>query len=281
MSGFWQAVFDPQIHFLRNALIAGLLSCVAFGVVGSYVVVRRVSYLAGSIAHSVLAGIGFSLYARSVWGWTWLDPMEGALAAGFLSAVLVWWVSIRAREREDAVIGAIWSVGMGTGLLFLSCTPGYVDPMSYLFGDILLVGDGQMEAVAILDVVVLAVGLVFFNRFKALSFDEEFCVVRGVSARVHSLLLLCLVAVTVVTLVSVVGIVLVIALLTIPAAAAGKWARSLGGMMVGAMIVGLISVPSGISLSFVFDLPSGPVVVIVLAAAYLVAWAFSPARRQK
>jgi zinc transport system permease protein len=282
MSGFWQTLFDPQIHFLRNAMIAGILSCVAFGVVGSYVVVRRVSYLAGAIAHSVLCGVGFALFMRGRFGWMWLDPTVGALAAGLLSALAVWWVSIRAKEREDSVIGAIWSVGMGAGLLFLAATPGYVDPMSYLFGDVLLVGDWQTWMVAALDAVVLVVALLYYNRFKALSFDEEFCVVRGISSNLHSLLLLFLVAVTVVMLMSVVGIVLVIALLTLPAAAAGRFSRSLGAMMAGATIVGVFCVPTGIALSFVANLPAGPVVVIVLAVAYALSWIVAPlVRRQK
>ena len=275
MNGFFHILFDPDIHFLRNALIVGILSCVAFGIVGSYVVVRRISYLAGAIAHSVLGGIGAALYAKAVLGWTWCDPLLGALVASLMSAVAVWWVSVHAREREDAIIGAIWSIGMGAGLVFLSLTPGYVDPMSYLFGDVLLVGDWQMWLVAGLDVVVLLVGLGLYNRFKALAFDEEFSIVRGIHAKTYSLLLLCLVAVTVVMLVSVTGIVLVIALLTLPAAAAGRAASSLGRMMIGATLVGLVCIPLGLYLSYGWNLPAGPVIVLLVSLAYLLSWGLS------
>jgi zinc transport system permease protein len=275
MTGFFDILFDPQIHFMRNAMLVGILASVAFGVVGSYVVVRRVSYLAGAIAHSVLGGVGAALYARAALGWTWCDPMLGALVAALASAVAVWWVSDRAKEREDAVIGAIWSVGMGAGLLFLAATPGYVDPMSYLFGDVLLVAGWQVWLVAGLDLVVLAVGLGLYNRFRALAFDEEFALVRGVNARAYSLLLLCLVALTVVMLVSVVGIVLVVALLTLPAAAAGRWAGSLGKMMLGATIIGAISVPVGLYLSYGWNLPAGPMIVIIVAAVYGGSWILS------
>lgn len=275
MNGFFDILFDPHIHFMRNALIVGILASVAFGVVGSYVVVRRVSYLAGAIAHSVLGGVGAALYAKGALGWTWCDPMFGALTAALLSALAVWWVSSHAKEREDAVIGAIWSVGMGVGLLFLAATPGYVDPMSYLFGDVLLVGGWQVWLVAGLDALVIAVGLGLYNRFRALAFDEEFSLVRGVNARGYSLLLLCLVAVTVVMLVSVVGIVLVVALLTLPAAAAGRRARSLWGMMLGATLVGVVSIPLGLYLSYGWNLPAGPMIVLIVSLVYGGSWFLS------
>ena len=272
MNGFFDILFDPQIHFMRNALLVGILASVAFGVVGSYVVVRRVSYLAGAIAHSVLGGVGAALYARGALGWSWCDPMLGALVAALASAVAVWWVSTHAKEREDAVIGAIWSVGMGVGLLFLAATPGYVDPMSYLFGDVLLVGGWQVALVAGLDALVLLLGIGLYNRFRALAFDEEFSLVRGVNTRAYSLILLCLVAVTVVMLVSVVGIVLVVALLTLPAAAAGRWAGSLSRMMLGATLIGVISVPLGLYLSYGWNLPAGPVIVVIVSLVYGGSW---------
>jgi zinc transport system permease protein len=161
------ALADPQMPFLRNAFLVGLLASVAFGVVGTYVVVRRISYLAGAIAHSVLGGIGAAIYAQRVLGWEWMHPMLGATVAALASAGLVAWATLWAREREDAVISAIWALGMGTGLLFLSATPGYVDPMAYLFGDVLLVGGWQVWVVAGLDAVVLALGLGLYRRFQA------------------------------------------------------------------------------------------------------------------
>jgi zinc transport system permease protein len=257
---------------MRNVMIVGLLSCVAFGLVGSYVVVRRVSYLAGAIAHSALGGIGAALFFERRFGWTALDPMLGALAAALLSALAVWLVSTYAKEREDAVIGAIWSLGMASGLLFLAATPGYVDAMSYLFGDVLLVGGWQLWLVGALDVVVLVLGLGLYNRFQALAFDEEFATVRGIPAKGYSLLLLCLVAVTVVLLVSVAGIVLVVALLTLPAATAGRLSRSLKGMMFGATVVGLFTVPTGLYMSYEWNLPAGPMIVMMVSAAYLLSW---------
>ena len=268
MSALSSLLFASENAFFRAALCAGLLSSVAFGVVGSHVVARRISYLAGAIAHSALGGIGAALYAKNALGWRWADPTLGALAAALLSALAVWWVATRAREREDAAIGAIWSVGMGLGLLFIAMTPGYSNAMSYLFGDILLAGGTGLWTLAILDAVVLAVGLGLYGRFRSLAFDEEFCRVKGLHVRAYSLLLLSLVAATVVVLVAIVGIVLVVALLTLPAATAGRHARSLAGMMLGATLVGLFAIPAGLFASYWTNLPAGPLIVLAAAGCF-------------
>lgn len=273
MSDLLDALMDPRMPFLRNALIVGMLASVAFGVVGTYVVVRRVSYLAGAIAHSVLGGVGVALYCQRVLHWQWLHPLLGAVIAALLAALATGWATLWAREREDAVISAIWALGMGTGLLFLSATPGYADPMSWLFGDVLLVAGWQVWVVLALDALVLALGLGLYRRFQALAFDEEFTSLRGVSARFYGLLLLCMVALSVVLLVSVVGVVLVVALLTLPAAAAGRGASSLRRMMAVASLIGLVCVTCGIGLSFQTNMPAGPTIILLVSAAYLAAWA--------
>lgn len=273
MGDFFHALTDPGLPFLRNALLVGLLASVGFGVVGTYVVVRRISYLAGAIAHSALGGIGFALYAQRVLGWAWMHPLLGAGIAALTSALVMAWATLWAREREDAVISALWATGMGAGLLFLSATPGYVDPMSYLFGDVLLVGGWQVWVVAGLDLVVLVLGLGLYRRFQALAFDEEFTRLRGVSARAYGVLLLCLVALSVVLLVTVVGVVLVVALLTLPAAAAGRGSRSLRQMMAVATSIGFMCVFAGMATSYQFNAPAGPVIVIFVAASYMAAWA--------
>ena len=138
MIEFLDALRDPDIPFFRYALVVGLLASVSLGIVGSYVVTRRITYIAAAISHCVLGGIGAALYLNVACGWTWCNPMLGALAAALLSAVVIGLVSLYARQREDTVISAVWAMGMAIGLLFFAKTPGYVDAMSYLFGDILL-----------------------------------------------------------------------------------------------------------------------------------------------
>ena len=259
-----------RYSFLQNGLAAGLLAGVACGVVGSYVVTRRLTYLAGGIAHCVLGGLGAAAWLRKVHGLTWLDPLYGALAAAVLSAVVIGWVSLRAAEREDTAISALWAVGMATGLIFISRTPGYnEDLMSYLFGNILLVSRGDLWLLAGLDAVVLVITLIYHNRFVAVCFDEEFARLRGLRVEFYYLLLLCLVALTVVLLISVVGIVLVIALLALPAAIAGRFTRSLVQMMLAAGLLSMAFTTGGLAASYSPGLPAGALTIVIAGGAYL------------
>ncbi len=269
MTDFINALCDPKISFLRYAFMVGVLSSISLGVIGSYVVTRRITYIAAAIAHCVLGGIGAALYFNQVLGWTWCDPMYGATAAAILSALVIGLVSLYAKQREDTVISAVWSMGMAVGVLFLYKIPANVDPMSYLFGDILLVAKSDLWLVMGMDVLVLAVGIGFYNKFLALCFDEEYAELRGVRAKVFYLLLLSMTALTVVLLVRVVGIVLVIALLTLPPAVAGYFSRQLWQMMLLAVLFCAIVVGAGIALSYPADLPSGPVIILLAGSAYL------------
>ncbi|HOM17412.1 MAG TPA: metal ABC transporter permease [Thermoguttaceae bacterium] len=272
MMDFVEALLDPRIAFLRYAVLVGLLASVAFGITGTYVVTRRISYLAAAIAHCVLAGVGAAVYLQYLYGLWWLSPMLGAAAAAILSALLIGWVSLAARQREDTAIGAVWSIGMAVGLLFLQKTPGYLaDPMSYLFGDILLVGPGDLWSVAVLDLVVVGLVAVFHPKLTAVCFDEEFAAVRGLPVRAYYLLLLCLTALSIVLLIRVVGMILVIALMTLPAATAGQFARRLGPMMFWAAGVCMVCVLAGIALSYSWGLRTGPVIVLAAGAVYAAA----------
>ena len=266
-----QAIGNPDIPFLRNALAAGILASVAFGVMGTYVVVRRISYIAGAIAHCVLGGIGAAFYFQTEWGMTWFDPMLGAILSALLAALTIGWVSLYARQREDTVIGALWAVGMAVGLLFLAKTSGYVDPMSYLFGNILLVSKTDLWIVAGMDVLVVGLCTFFYHKFLAVCFDSEFTWLRGVHVEAYYLLLLCMTAVTIVLLVRLVGIVMVIALLTLPAAVAGHFSRRLWQMMLWAVVLCMLFTVLGIGCSYTYDLPSGPTIILFAGLAYLMA----------
>ncbi len=268
MLDFWQAVAVSPLA--RNALIAGLLASVACGVVGAYVVTRRITYIAAGVAHCVLAGLGAAQYLNVVHGWRWLQPVHGALVAAILAAGIIGWVALRAREREDTAIGAVWSVGMALGILFIYRTPGYnQDMMSYLFGNILLVTTRDLWTTLLLDVIIVGLAAAFHPQLQAVCFDEEFARLRNLPVDAYYMVLLMLTAVTVVVLSMVVGIVLVIALLTLPAAIAGRFARSLAGMMAGACILCAAFTSLGLTLSYSPDLPAGPVIILVCGAAYL------------
>lgn len=258
-----------EYGFVQTALIAGLLASIGCGVMGSYVVVKRIGYMAGGISHSVLAGMGAALFFG-------FSPMQGALIAALAAALLIGWIKLRWQAQEDTLIGAMWAIGMSIGVLFISRTPGYsADLMSYLFGNILLVSSNQLWEMAALDILVIGMVLAFYRQFLAVSFDEEFARLRGVPVNFFYLLFLCLVALTVVLLVQVVGLILVIALLTLPAAIAGHYMHTMGRMMILASGLGMVFTSIGIWLSYVLDLPTGAIIILVAGSCYLLSAIFS------
>ncbi|MBW1790453.1 MAG: metal ABC transporter permease [Deltaproteobacteria bacterium] len=257
-------------RFLQYALLTGVLASIACGVIGSYVVTRRITYIAGAISHSVLCGMGAARYYGVVYQWQWLHPLWGAVAAALAAAVVIGLVSLWAKQREDTVIGAVWAVGMALGILFIFKTPGYhEDLMSYLFGNILLVSPSDLWLIAGLDILVIGTGLLFYNQLLAVCFDEELARLRGINVTFFYLLLLCLTALTVVLLVSVVGIVMVIALITLPAAVASELTRRLWQMMILAALLTALFTTGGLALSYGPDLPAGAVTILLAGVAYL------------
>ena len=267
METFYSALIEYT--FLQSALIAGLLASIGCGVVGTYVVVKRIAFIAGGVAHSVLGGMGAALYYG-------FDPLSGALAAAIFSALLIGSVRLHWQAQEDTLISALWAIGMAIGILFISKTPGYQsDLMSFLFGDILLVPQQSLWFMAILDVLLLLVVAAYHRQFQAVVFDEEYAKLRGVPVTFFYLLLLVLIAITVVLLIQVVGLILVLALLTLPAAIAGHYVNSLGKMMVIATAVGAMVSSGGLALAYQPDLPPGPTIILLAGSSYLLSAFFS------
>jgi zinc transport system permease protein len=257
-------VFRDQ-EFMRNAVIIGLLASVACGVMGTYVVVRRIVFISGGISHAVLGGMGIAYY----YGY---NPIYGAVVAALLAAVVIGLVSVHYHQQEDTIIGALWAVGMAVGILFIYKTPGYnVDLMSYLFGNILMVERESVALLGVLDGLIIILVVLFYKRFLAVCFDEEYTELQGISVVSTYLLLLCLIALTVVILVQVVGIILVIALLTLPAATARYYVHSLGSMMILASILGAVFTTSGLVISFHPNLPAGATIIVIAGLTYLLA----------
>ncbi len=268
MLEFFEAL--PKYSFLQVALLSGILASIACGVIGSYVVVRRISYMAGGIAHCVLGGMGAARYLAVVHGWTWCHPLYGAVVAALMAAVIIGLVSLRGRQREDTVIGALWAIGMALGVVFIARTPGYQEElMSYLFGNILMVTRDDLWLLAGLDVLVIGTGLLCYNQLLAVCFDEEFARLRGIRVEFYYILLLCLTALTVVLLVSVVGIMMVIALLTLPVAVAGYFCRTLWQLMLVSALLSMVFTSSGLALSYAPDLPPGATTILLAGAVYL------------
>ena len=259
-------VFKTQ-SFMQNAVIIGLLASVACGVMGTYVVVRRIVFISGGISHTVLGGMGIAYY----YGY---HPMHGAVVSALVAAVVIGLVSLRYHQYEDTIIGAVWAIGMAVGILFIYKTPGYnVDLMSYLFGNILMVEKESVRLVACLDGFIILLVVLFYKRFLAVCFDEEYSELQGIGVVSTYLLLLCLIALTVVILIQVVGIILVIALLTLPAATARYFVHGLGQMMILASILGAVCTTSGLIISYQPDLPAGATIIVIAGLAYLLATA--------
>ena len=269
MSDFVSALFNPDLTFLRNALLAGLLSSVLFGTLGAVVTVRRIAGLAGAISHAVLGGIGMALFLSATSLVPWLSPMTGALVFAVVAAAIIGVVSLKAKQREDTVINAIWAIGMSVGVLFMAKTPGYTDPTSYLFGNILLVSGKDLVLLAALDVVVVILAWRFYPQIVASSFDPDFARVRGVATNAFFLVTLTVTAVSVVLLQTFVGIVMVIAMLTLPAGTAGYRAKSLAGMMAGACAYAALFSVAGLATSWKLDIPAGATTVVIAGIAFL------------
>ena len=266
---FFEALLDPSMPFVRNAFLAGILSSILFGVLGSVVTVKRIAGLAGAISHAVLGGIGLALYLAAKGILPGLPPIVGALVFALIAAAIIGIVSLKAKQREDTVINALWAIGMSVGILFIAKTPGYADPMSYLFGNILLVSRGDLILLAVLDAIVVLLAWRGYFQLEASAFDEEFARTRGVPTDAVFLIILGITAVAVVVLQTFVGIVMVIAMLTLPAGTAGYFAKNLGRMMLIGSGLSLAFSLTGLAVSWSLDLPSGAVVVLVAGAVFL------------
>ncbi len=277
MTDFLDAL--ETVPLIRYALIAGLVASLPFGVVGALVVTRQIAYVASAIAHSILGGIGASVYYSRVYDLPWLTPMLGAVVAGLVSVALIGWVTLRFKEREDTIIGAIWAFGMALGLIFLHYAPGKaVNLESFIFGNILLTTRADIVATFVLGVLVLLLVGLFYHKLVAVSFDEEFARLRGVSSKAYYFLLLVLTAMSVVLMVRVAGLILAQALIVLPAATASRFSRSLWAIMVVAVAITAVCNTAGLALSYEYDIPTGPFVVFLAVACYALSFLFRPRR---
>lgn len=255
-----------QYPFMQKAIVAAVLISVACGVVGSYVVIKRIVSLSGAISHAAFGGVGMGYFLG-------VNPVLAAIPFSIVSAMAIGGVRQVAKISEDTAIGILWSVGMAIGVIFINLTPGYApDLFSYLFGSILTVSNSDLLIMLVLDLIIVAVVYIFRREFLAVSFDEEFSSVTGVHALGIYLLLLALVALSVVVLIKAVGVILLIALFTIPAAIAKQYSYNIRNLMILATVIGIILTTTGLILSYIFDLASGATIVMVLAAAFAISY---------
>jgi zinc transport system permease protein len=256
----WEAL---NYEFMRNALIAGLLVSISCGIIGTLVVVNRLVFIAGGIAHSAYGGIGLALYMG-------FSPTLGVTLFTVGVSLAMGAASLKAKHRADTVIGVLWALGMALGIILVDLTPGYnVDLMSYLFGSILSVPKSDLWFMLPLDGVILLTLVLFYKEFLAMSYDEEFAFVVGIPVRGLYYLLLVLTSLSVVMIIRAVGLILVIALLTIPPYIAEKYTTSLAHMMVLSSLLGILFTVVGLWLSYRYNFTSGATIILVAGAAFL------------
>jgi zinc transport system permease protein len=263
-----------QFEFMRNALVAGLLASVICGIMGTLVVVNRIVFLSGGIAHAAYGGIGLALY----FGWPY---MLGTIGFSLIAAMVMAAVSLKARHRADTIIGVIWALGMAVGIIMVDLAPGYnVDLISYLFGSILTVPGSDLGIMLVMGMVIALLVAFYYKDLLALSYDEEFARIRGVPVKGLYFTLIGMLAVTIVLVIQVVGLILVIALLTIPPFIVEKYARSLLQMMVGSSLLGAVFTITGLWLAYQYNLTSGASIIIVAGIVFLISGVIDQLRMQ-
>ena len=265
---------------LADAFVACLLSAITCGIVGSYVVARRMVFLSGGITHASFGGLGLAIYAG-------FNPLVGALLFASVASVGVEFASRRGRIREDSAIGIIWSVGMALGALFMSLTPGYaVELPSYLFGSISLVDGGDIKWLAALMVVVVAGALLFGRKIMYVTFDEEYARSQGLPVSLIAYIMSVVVAITIVLSIKVMGIVLLMSLVTIPTVVANTLTKDYRTITLLAVITALVCNVAGFVMSYEIELPNGggiptgSCIIFLLSLALLLVKLFDMIRRR-
>ena len=252
--------------FIQNAIIAGLLSSIACGISGTFVVVKKISYLSGGIAHAIVGGLGIAYFFG-------MNPIYGALAFAVVSALLIGTVKLKMKQNEDTIISALWAVGMSIGLIFAYLTPGYnVNLLSYLFGNILLVSSESLILMLILDVLIAVLVLIFYKQFIYVCFDEEYAYLRGINVEFIYILLLVMISLTIVVLVQSVGLILVIALLTLPSSIARMFSSTIWKMIIISILLIQLFTFVGFAFSFSTNLPSGASIILAAGVGYLLSF---------
>lgn len=249
-------------EFMRNALLAGVIVSAACGIIGTLVVLNRIVFISGGIAHAAYGGVGIAYFLG-------LNPVWGAVAFSLASSLAMGYVHRKEKARADTIIGVMWALGMALGIIFVSLSPGYkADLMSYLFGSILAVSAADLRLMLVILLAVLIFVLVFYRLLLAISFDETFSTVRNVPVGFVYMAMIVLIGLTVVISMRVVGLILVIALLTIPPAIANLFVQEMRGIMFLSSALSLVFTISGLLISYTLNLPSGAVIILVASLAY-------------
>ncbi|MDB9315722.1 metal ABC transporter permease [Spirulina sp. CS-785/01] len=249
---------------MQNALFAGVLTSIASGIIGSFVVINRIVFIAGGIAHAAYGGVGMGFFFG-------FNPVLGAIGFSVFAALGMGIVETKTKLRGDTVIGMLWAIGMAIGVIFVDLTEGYTANLrSYLFGSILAVSKQDLGMMLLLDMLIVVLVIAFYKEFLAISFDDTFARLRNVPVDSLYLLLMVMIALTTAMLMRIVGVILLIALLSMPAAIANLYVQNLKKMILLAIGLCLSFTIAGLALSYILNLTSGATIVLCAAIAYLI-----------
>lgn len=251
-------------EFMQNAVMAGILVSIIVGLMGSLIVVNKITFLAGGIAHSSYGGIGIAIFLG-------LPVLLGATLFAVLTAILIAIITFKNRTRIDAIIGIMWAFGMAIGIIFIDLTPGYnVDLMSYLFGSIIAVSSSDILFMAVMSVVIIALVIVYYKEILAVSYDVEFAKLRGINVQFFYTLILILSALSIVMAIKVVGLILVMALLTIPTYLAEHFSNRLSTMMILSALMATLFTLIGLMVSYMYDISSGASIIMICVVGLVI-----------
>ncbi|MFY9366246.1 MAG: metal ABC transporter permease [Brevefilum fermentans] len=249
--------------FMRNALMAGVLVSLTCGIIGTLVVLKRMVFISGGVAHTAYGGVGLAFYLG-------VNPILGAVAFSLGASFLMGYVQRQTRQRQDTLIGVMWAIGMAIGIVFADMTPGYkADLMSYLFGSILAVTHTDLWMMLGVNLLVLGFVILFYKELQAVAFDESFARVRNLPVDLLYIALVAMIGLAVVMLMRVVGLIMIIALLTVPAAIGSLFLNHMKHIMWLAMVLSLVFTTGGLLLSYFFNLTSGATIILIAGISYL------------
>lgn len=252
-----------RYEFFQHALLAALLSSVVCGIIGTYIVAKRLVFISGGITHASFGGIGIAYYLG-------INPVWGAAMAALLSAFGVEYMTKKSNLREDSAIGMVWSLGMALGIIFIYLSSGYSpNLMSYLFGSILTVTDLDLWMMGVLAIVIIAFFISAFYLILFVAFDEDYARTKRIPVATLNYVMISLVSLTIVLNIRVVGVILVISFLTLPQITANILTHDFRKIILWSILIAMVGSVSGLLLSYSMNLPSGPAIICVFALIFL------------
>lgn len=251
-----------EYSFFQNALIGSVLASIVCGLVGTYIVTRRLTFISGGITHASFGGIGIGVFLG-------VNPIVSAMVFSVLSAFGIQWLSRRGNVREDSAIAVFWAFGMSIGILFCFLTPGFVpDLPSFLFGSILTIESGNLWLLAALSVVTLFLFTAYYRMIVSTAFDPEFARSQRLPVSLIEYAMMALIAMTIVSTLRMVGIVLAMSLLTIPQMTANLFTYNFGRIAACSILIGCIDCVIGLAMSYWLNVPSGASIIFVSIVIY-------------